>query len=352
VEIRKLQKVGSSTLSVSLPSAWAAAQGLHRGALVQLVEDGRALRVIPIVGGAVPVSKETRYLILADECRSAHVLSRAIISAYVLGRDHMLVRSRVRLKADQVEAVRRTAKRLIGVGIMQEDADEIVLQCSIESQRYPVDALFKRLYNLSATTITDSLEALRTRDAKLAQVAATREEDSDSIYWLIMRQILSAQTDEAVRPLVGIKSRADVSGYSIIAADLERIGDHTRHLAAAAAWLIENDIKIPGAIQSALRSYALEVGEIFQSAMLALLSRELEKAVDAVERAGKLRDREEGLVLSALTGLQNPDAVVRLRRAIEGLVHTTEACRSIAIIAFSRHQSEPTRFMRPLEAGK
>ena len=352
MEIRKLQKVGSSTLSVSLPSAWAADNGLHRGASVQLVEDGKALRLIPLVGGAVATSKETRFLIDADECKSPHVLSRVIISAYVLGRDHVIIRSASRLKADQVDAVRRTSKRLIGTGIIQEDPEEIVLQCSIESQRYPVDVLFKRLYNLSATTITDSLEALRTRDAKLAEVAATREEDSDMIYWLLMRQILSAQQDESVRTLVGIKSRADVSGYSIIAADLERIGDHTRHLAAAASWLVQNEVKIPSAIQTALRSYALEVGQIFQLAMLALLSRELDKAVDAVERAGKLREKEEGLVLSTLSGIQNLDAVVRVRRAIEGLVHATDACRSIAIIAFSRHQSEPTRFMRPLEPGK
>lgn len=352
MEIRKLQKVGSSTLSVSLPSGWASQVGLKRGATVQLVEDGKELRLIPLMAGAAPTTKETRYLIAADECKSTGVLARLIISAYVLGRDHLIVRSSSRLNGEEVEAIRRVSKRLMGLGIMQEDPDEIVLQCSIESQRYPVEALFKRLYNLSATTITDSLEAMRTRDAKLAHAAASREEDSDMIYWLLMRQILSAQQDESVRTLVGIKSRADVSGYSIIAADLERIGDHTRHLAAAAAWLIENKVKIPGAIQTALRSYALEVGAIFQSAMLALLSRELEKSVDAIERAGHLREKEEGLVLSLLAGVENRDAVIRLRRAIQGLVNTAEACRSIAIIAFSRHQSEPTRFMRPIEPGR
>ena len=351
MEIRKLQKVGSSTLSVSLPSAWAAEQGLHRGASVQLVEDGKELRVIPLVGRAVATSKETRYLVDADQCKTPGVLSRLIISAYVLGRDHLLIRARSRLKADHVEAVRRASKRLIGVGIIQEEAAEIVLQCSVDSQRYPVDALFKRLYNLSATTITDSLEALRTRDAKLALVASSREEDSDMIYWLLMRQILSAQKDDSVRTLVGIQSRADVSGYSIIAADLERIGDHTKHLAAAAAWLIENQVKIPAGIQSALRSFALEVGGIFQSAMLALLSREFEKAVDAVERASKLQEEEEGLVASALSGIRDKEAMIRVRRAIEGLVHTAEASRSIAIIAFSRHQSEPTRFMRPIDGA-
>lgn len=352
LEIRKLQKVGSSTLSVSLPSGWAAEHGLRRGVSVQLVEDGKELRIIPIAEGAGPVSRETAYLIAADECRSPEVLSRVLISCYVLGRDHVVVRSKERMPTEFIDAVRRTSKKLIGVGIIEESPESIVLQCSIETQRYPVDALFKRLYNLSASAITDSLEALRLKDAKLAHLAASREEDADMIYWLIMRLILSAQQDESVRTLIGLKSRADVAGYSIIAADLERIADQTRIVALSIAWLIEHEVKVPGSVLNTLRQHGIDVAELFADAMLGLLSRDLEKAVEATELAAKLRRSEEARSLAALEGTRDPEALIRLRRIAQAFTLIEESCRQIAIVSFSRHQSEPTRYSRPLDEKK
>jgi phosphate uptake regulator len=291
-------------------------------------------------------------MIDADECSSSEVLSRVVVACYVLGRDHLVVKSKGRLSAENVDAVRRTSKKLIGVGILEESPEQIVLQCSIDTGRYPVDALFKRLYNLAASAITDSVEALRMRDAKLAHVAASREEDADMIFWLIMRLILSAQQDESVRTLIGLKSRADIAAYAIIAADLERIADQTRVFASNAVWLIQSEIKIPAPVQNAMRQQALEVGEVFANAMRALLSRELDKAVEATELSAKLWKGEETIMLSAVQALSNPEALLRVRRLMQALVLIEESCRQIAIVAFSRHQSEPTRFARPHEDKK
>lgn len=348
LEIRKLQKVGSSTLSVSLPSVWASRQGLQRGASVQLVEDGRELRLIPIRGAGALQPAETRYLVNADECRTPEVLARVLVGAYVLGRDLLIVRSAERLPANLVEAARRTSKKLIGMGILEESPDEIVLQCSIETKRYPVDALFRRLYNLSSTALTDSLEALRTRDLRLAHVAASREEDADMVYWLIMRLILSAQQDEGVRTMIGLTSRADVSGYSIIASDLERIADQSRLVALDIAGLIEGEGKLPGAVQSAVRAHGTALGELFADAMLALLSKELNRSVEATEIAARLRKHEQALAAQALAAIHDEAVLLRLRRIVQAFVQIEDSCRSIAIIAFTRHQSDTTRFMRPL----
>lgn len=348
LEIRKLQKVGSSTLSVSLPSQWAAAQGLKRGASVQLVEDGRELRVIPVSDGAPSPLEETRYHISADECKNTEVLARVVVAGYVLGRDHLVVRAKGRLTGEQLEAVRQTSKKLIGTGIIEEGSNEVVLQCSIDTARYPIDALFKRLYNLSSSALTDSIEALRTKDTKLAEVAASREEDADMIYWLIMRLILSAQQDESVRSLIGLKSRADVSGYSIIATDLERISDNVKVVADTAQWLLERKVKLSGSFQTDFRSHTLQVLQVFQDAMLALVSRELDRSVEATELAAKLRHEEPELMTAAMAeNTKDPEALMRIARMTQALTLVADSARAIAVIAFSRHQHEATRFMKP-----
>jgi len=353
LEIRKLQKVGSSTLSVSLPSQWAAAQGLKRGASVQLVEDGRELRVIPVADGSPVPAEETRYFIAADECKNTEVLARVIVAGYVLGRDHLVVRSKSRLTGEQLESIRRTSKKLIGTGIIEEGPSEVTLQCSIDTARYPIDALFKRLYNLASSALTDSVEALRLKDQKLAEVASSREEDADMIYWLIMRLILSAQQDEGVRSMIGLKSRADVSGYSIIATDLERVADSVKVVADAAAWLLEHNVKLSGAFQTAFRTHSLQVNQVFQDAMLALVSRELDRSVEATEIAARLRHEEPALVAAAMKeDPKDADAVLHVTRMVQALTLIADAARAIAVIAFSRHQHEPTRFMRPGTGAK
>jgi phosphate uptake regulator len=348
LEIRKLQKVGSSTLSVSLPSQWAAGQGLKRGASVQLIEDGRELRVIPVADGAPSPTEEARYLIHADDCRNPEVLARVIVAGYVLGRDHLTVRSKTRLSGEQMESIRRTSKKLIGTGIIEEGPNEVVLQCSIDTARYPIDALFKRLYNLASSALTDSVEALRLKDLKLAQVAASREEDADMIYWLIMRLILSAQQDDSVRSMIGLKSRADVSGYSIIATDLERVADNVRVVADSVRWVIENDVKLSGAFQTLFRSHSLQVNQVLQDAMLALVSRELDRSVEATDVAAKLRHEEPQLMAAVLKeGPKDAQALLQVTRMVQALTLVADAARAIAVIAFSRHQHEPTRYMRP-----
>ena len=47
MESRKIQKVGTSTLTISLPRSWATARNLKKGDQVFLIEEGETLKVIP-----------------------------------------------------------------------------------------------------------------------------------------------------------------------------------------------------------------------------------------------------------------------------------------------------------------
>src|SRR5207249_12246047 len=62
----------------------------------------------------------------------------------------------------------------------------------------PIYTLIKRLYNLSSTMLDESIEALLTRDPRLANDALHREDDADMMYWLLIRLLLSAQADDSL----------------------------------------------------------------------------------------------------------------------------------------------------------
>jgi phosphate uptake regulator len=172
------------------------------------------------------------------------------------------------------------------------------------------------------------------------------------IFWLIMRLILSAQQDESVRTMIGLKSRADIAGYSIIATDLERIADQTRVIAVNVGALVVSETKLPGSLHTAIRQHGLDVSELFADAMRALLSRELDKAVEATELSARLWKGEEEIALSATKLVQDPEALLRVRRIVQAFVLIAESCRQISIVTFSRHQHEPTKYSRPLDEKK
>ena len=223
MESRKIQKVGAATLTISLPKNWVTQRSLKKGDQVFLVEEGDTLRIMP-----GPAMEERRrqweqYLIDADLCDDAGLLERIIVGNYVLGRQKLIVKSSGRLRSEHIEEVRRTSKKLMGLGIIEETASKITLQCSLDPANYPLDALIKRLFNLGATMLDEALEAVVTGDKVLAEDAIKREDDADMMYWLILRLVLSAQMDEALVEQLGMRSRLEIPGYRVIARDLSEL---------------------------------------------------------------------------------------------------------------------------------
>src|SRR3972149_1306231 len=160
MESRKIQKVGAATLTISLPKAWVSQRNLKKGDQVFLVEEGKALKVLPSDAAEERRSTSSDYIIDSDLCDEPGMLERVIVGNYVLGHERIIVRSSLRLRSEHQDEVRRSVRRLIGMGIVEESSSKVVLQCSINPANYPLDTLVKRLYNLGSTMLSEALEAL------------------------------------------------------------------------------------------------------------------------------------------------------------------------------------------------
>src|SRR3970282_1492574 len=141
----------------------------------------------------------------------------------------------------------------MGMGIIEETASRLTHQCSIEPTKYPVDTLIKRLYNLSSTMLDESIEALVTRDKRLAEDALHREDDADMMYWLLVRLLLSAQVDDSLLEQLGLRNRLEIAGYRIIAKELEAVADYGEDIARNVVELIEAGGALPASLAKSLR---------------------------------------------------------------------------------------------------
>jgi phosphate uptake regulator len=228
---RRLQKVGYSTLSVSLPSKWVKQMNLKRGDTVFIApEKDGSLKVSP---SNLPRRKEgfEEYTCNSDLCDDPKMLERVIVGSYILGRDLFSVISSERVRSEHIEEIRGIMSKLIGLGIVEETSDRITLQCSVDPRRFHLDMLLRRLSIISSTIVKEAVQALVDSDASLARSAIKREDEADMMYLLAMRLLISAQRRREVAEEIGLKDPLHILYFGLMLRYLELIADYAEDIA-------------------------------------------------------------------------------------------------------------------------
>ncbi len=343
VESRKIQKVGVSTLTVSLPKEWTEAQDLQKGDQVFLEREGDTLRLLAPEGARRRLERPApEYVIDAQALTEPGMLERVIVGNYVLGRERLIVQSPSRLSSAHLEELRDVVRRLMGLGILEETGQRAVLQCSIEPSKFPIDSLIKRLYSLGKTMLQDAIEALVTRDRTLAEEARRREDDADMIYWLLVRLILSAQQDDALVTKLGMENRLNNAGYRLIAKELETVADCGDSVAEAVLALLDAEAEMPPRILTALAAHATEAAGLYGDGLAALITRDLKLANRTVEGGREMETRLVNFMAQVFAEVREPATLLGLKTIVDNLSRIAEYSHSIANVAINRYLERST----------
>jgi phosphate uptake regulator len=231
LETRKLQKVGYSTLSVSLPSKWVKEKNLKRGDTVFLArEKDGALRVLS--SELVKPKEDTEeYVCNADLCTDPKMLERVIVGNYILGREVFSLISSERISSEHIEEVRGIMRKLIGLGIVEETQDRITLQCSVDPRKFHLDMLLRRLSIISLTIVKEAVQALANSNKSLAEDAINREDEADMMCLLAMRLLISAQRKREVAEEIGLIDPLHILYFGLMLRYLELIADYAEEIA-------------------------------------------------------------------------------------------------------------------------
>lgn len=178
---------------MSLPRDWVEDIKLKAGDIVSIKrEDDGSLKLIP---GTEHKRDEVKNCIVnADMCNSDHLLTRVITANYILGHDTIQVLAKDELKKHHLEEIRTTTQRLTGLSIVEQTLKQVTLQSFVDPTRFPIYGLMRRLHIIITSMLDASMKALIERRPELAIEVSHMEEESDRIYWLIVRQLLLANT--------------------------------------------------------------------------------------------------------------------------------------------------------------
>jgi len=342
LEARKVQRVGYSTLTVSLPRDWVEDVKLKAGDIVSIKrEDDGSLKLVP---GTEHKRDEVRNCIVnADLCNASHLLTRVITANYILGHDTIQIVAKEELKREHLEEIRATTQRLTGLSIVEQTMKQVTLQSFVDPTRFPIYGLMRRLHIILASMLDVSIRALAERRPEVASEVAHMEEESDRIYWLIVRQLLLAIRDRSVGTKIGIESPVHIAGNRVVAKTLEEMADSAENIASEVIALKDRQINSE-AILTDVAKYGAETIKISEQSMKSLLTGDIALANSAIEMVEEAEKDERKLTQKVLGHVKDPASAAGLRIIVWNLGQVAKYCRIIGEVTINRSLEKPSPF--------
>jgi len=226
---RKIQVVGGSTYTVSLPKEWAKSVGLSHGSEVVIeVMPDLTLRVSP--GEKAPKERpwESEIEISPENIDLSFM---KLVASYIVGYDVITVKCRgcpSRLFEDFVKLV---TDRTIGLEVVEKNNDSIVFQCLVDVSTLSLIEVLKTITKLTMRSLEELEELLDSGNKDLASEILERDSLIDKLYLYGLRQLNQVLLGRINHFSVGLKSAADVMYLAIMLKFLERIADHVAEVA-------------------------------------------------------------------------------------------------------------------------
>jgi phosphate uptake regulator len=336
LESRKLQRVGRSTLTVSLPNKWVKENSIKPGDSVFIIaEKDGALKIVP--GYAIRREEvEEEYVINADACDESGMLERIIVGSYILGRNVIRIISSNRIEKDQIDEVRKVTRKLIGLGILEESPKQVLLQCSLDPTKFKIDMLVRRLSLIVSTILTEAMQALIEDNKPLAEESIEREDEADTIYYLATRLLLHAQRRPDIAEQIGIANPLFIPALRLILQSLELIGDYSEDIAKKVIAVGTYKDRIEEEIIKKIYDFSEVAQTVFQKAVDCVFTGDIKVANSVLEMKNNLEIEAERLMYEL------PE-IPYLRAILSGLVNIASVGSLNADIAINRALQEHSK---------
>jgi len=278
VEKRKIQKLGSSSLVVTLPKSWVRRVNLKQGDTVYVVVEGNTLRVIP---GALPSGKEEKTPVIdLSKVDGGRIAPHLIVCMYVLGYNDVLIRlGNVDLTV--INRVLASASRLLGVEASCLGNNVIKMSVLIDTDKLDINASIRTMTRNLGLLIEAILRAMKDRQSReqLLNDVIMLYNEVFRVQHSIMRQ--TTLYLQAKRIPVDLESPLHVLllGSSLL-------GEAALIAYRAAKYIsrIGSDVEVPGWLEE----YSKRSVEIVEELGRVMVSPSLDNAVRLVESVSNL----------------------------------------------------------------
>ena len=330
METRKVQRLGPSTLAMTLPAEWAKAHGVEKGDEVSIRMSGKGTLTVLAETARMEEAEATIHV----EDLDADAVERAIVAQYVLGRRVIYVDASdgTTLESAHINAVYNAETQLMGLGVIEETPERISIRCSVDPEDFSLDNLLERLERTGSTMRNEATKALARGIPDLAQRALNRERQANKIFVLLLRLIFTAYQNPTLARSVGLDDGFPLIGYRSIAKNLELTADNAEDIAEIVMETEGYSLNVDEATIRRIREFTDEVDDICQLAVRAAVERDYSLSNEVRRRFAAIDEREQE-ILDDLPGMEN-GALLQVREVLVSLQQTAQyAVRNAEIAA-------------------
>ena len=340
METRKVQRLGPSTLAMTLPAEWAQAHGVEKGDEVSLRMSGKGtLTVMP-----ESARTEEAEAVIHTQGLDAGAVERAIVAQYVLGRRVIYIDADdgESLSSDHINAVYNAETQLMGLGVIEETPERIAIRCSVDPEDFTLDNLLERLERTGSTMRNEAIKALAHSNPDLAQRALNRERQANKIFVLLLRLIFTAYRNPNLARAVGLGDGFPLVGYRSTAKNLELVADNAEDIAEIVMETEGHSLSVDEATMRRIRDFTDQVDEICELAVAAAVGRDYDRATRVRNTFAEIAECERE-ILADLPEMDNVDllqvreVLVSLQQTAQYAVRNAEIAANLALNEESEH---------------
>jgi phosphate transport system protein len=331
--IRKIQKVGKSTFTVSLPREWVKARNLEAKAEVdvQTLSDG-SLKVLTL--DTMKSDQKIKEIMITPKEPDAGFIIRKIIAAYIANIDLIRIDfSKVNPDPVAKEKIRKMIKnKMAGAEIIEESVNQISVQILLRPYEFPLDKLLLRMATMAHDMMTDVVRAINESNASILREVIDRDEDVDKLYFMASRWLTSMVSDPSVLHDYGLNDAKDCLEYRLAFRHMERVADHVQRIAINYLEAM-NDVEksLAGALAQALEGS----GNVFIRAVNCLQSGSLQEANKAIHESRKVIAAGEEIMKNVLDQQLCARSIGALIIVLDSIKRIAEYGIGISEIAFN-----------------
>jgi len=331
-EIRKIQFTGKSTYIVSLPKKWVTSLGLKAGSPITITIQDNSLILTP-KEMAKPATQPAEAILTVSSKDDPDTITRAIISLYLVGYNFIIVRT----KEERIGTIQRnvikelTRKKLVGTEIISETSNEIKLQTLASYPELSVENALRRMCIIAASMHSDTIQALKNLDKKLAQEVIQLDDEVDRFSLYIIRQLKVAVQNGKILKDIGLSGPRDCLGYRVIVKFVERIADHAVRIAENILALKE---KPNEAVFKILNEMSMLAQNVFEDAIKALFKKDYALADQVISKAKTIATIENKAIKEIQSKTKQAD-ISNIRMITESIRRTAEYASDIAEIVLN-----------------
>ena len=309
LEVKKIQSTGGATLYVTLDKDWASERGIEKGGeMVMVKRPDDFLLLASKQTWDLCINRRKARVIVHKADISHDDVFRIIVGLYLAGCEAILLRPAVDvdLKPDLITEIFRFVDRKLDATKVSWDTPYEDGVAGKRGLRFDIGTDFSRvrkfkdeLCRMQKQTeyrILDSLRALLTAKADLAQLVFKSDDAIDMMYLYNLRNLKMAITDMSLMNILDLRNPRECLGYRHVIKNIERVADQTARLSRELFELLEKDTLegtereqlsrefIEKITHMQIKSLFDDVIEVFRESIESLIDRNYLKANSVIDR--------------------------------------------------------------------